>query len=56
MIKNNERKLTDRRISLARLRTVFTQTPETVVGGREYLTFTLHDVITSRWISGEGAS
>ncbi len=44
---NRERKEIDRKNSLARLRTLAAQTLEEVAGGREHLTYTLHDVLIS---------
>jgi len=42
---NTEKKFIDRKISLARLRALSTQTLQEVAGGRGHLTYTLHDGI-----------
>jgi hypothetical protein len=44
---NTEKKLIDRKSSLARLRTLSTQALEEVAGGRGYHTYTVEDLIIS---------
>jgi hypothetical protein len=48
---NTEKKVIDRKSSLAGLRTLSTQTLQEVAGGRGYLTYTLHDVLISGYQS-----
>ncbi len=44
---NTERKPIDRKIFLARLRTLSAQTLEEVAGGREHITYTIHETFIS---------
>ena len=44
---NTEKKVIDRKTSLARLRTLATQALQEVAGGRGHLTYTLQDGIIS---------